>query len=145
MQFNPDNKVVQLCAEGMNLEITGKPGDAAGIFMQAWNIAENDHEKFIAAHYVARHQSGVKDKLYWDETALHFALKGGDEYKAQYPSLYLNIGKCYEDLDDHKAALDHYRSALSFTEFLDDDGYGKMIKGGINNALQRLNGADESA
>lgn len=32
-------------------------------------------KKFAAAHYVARHQNSVADKLKWDETALQIALK----------------------------------------------------------------------
>jgi len=144
MQFDPDNKVVQLCAEGMNLEVNGKQEEAANLFMQAWDIADTDKEKFIAAHYVARHQQTIKDKLHWDETALALALKAGEEYKAHLPSFYLNIGKCYEDMTDHKAALDNYKAALSFTNCLPDDGYGKMVKAGINNGLERLRNINEA-
>lgn len=61
--------------------------------------AADDFEKFTAAHYVARHQKSVEDKLNWDETALAFTLKINDRnMRTSYPSLYLNIAKCYEDL-----------------------------------------------
>ena len=75
MEFNPNNNVVKLCAQGMEMEGKGKPGEAGSLFLQAWNEASNDFEKFTTAHYVARHQKSAADKLKWDETALQFALK----------------------------------------------------------------------
>ena len=61
----------------------------------------NHFEKFISAHYVARHQENIQDKLKWDETALNLALKINDKnIKGALPSLYLNIAKCHEDLKD---------------------------------------------
>jgi tetratricopeptide (TPR) repeat protein len=139
MQFDPDNNVVKLCAQGMNKEGQGKTDEAAGLFLQAWNEATNDFEKFTAAHYVARHQKTVADKLKWDECALNLALKiNNDTMKGGYPSLYLNIAKCYEDLKDFDNAKKNYDLALSFTHLLPDDGYGKMIKSGINNGIDRV-------
>lgn len=139
MQFDVNNNVVKLCARGMNLEGEGKKEEALKIFQQAWDEASTDVEKFTAAHYVARHQNSVSDKLHWDETALHFALKINDEQvKGAYPSLYLNIGKCHEDLNDFINAHKNYELALSFTNFLTDDGYGRMIKNGIINGLERV-------
>jgi tetratricopeptide (TPR) repeat protein len=139
MQFDPDNHVVKLCAQGMEMEGKGKPEDASRLFFQAWNEATDDFEKFTAAHYVARHQKSVSDKLKWDETALQLALKINDDtIKGTYPSLYLNIAKCYEDLNDFDNARKNYQSALSFTNLLPDSGYGNMIKGGIINGIERV-------
>jgi tetratricopeptide (TPR) repeat protein len=138
MQFDPDNRVIQLCAEGMNLEVNGKPGDALNMYISAWSMAATDEEKFIAAHYVARQQSSTQDKLDWDKTALTYAFKA-ITYKPHLPSLYLNLAKCYEDLHDYDNALENYKLALSFTSFLSNDGYGSMIKAGINNGLERMN------
>jgi tetratricopeptide (TPR) repeat protein len=139
MQFDKDNKIVKLCAQGMNLEGEGKKEEAGLLFMKAWDEATNDFEKFTSAHYVARHQSSITDKLKWDEKALKLALEINDkDMKGIYPSLYLNIGKCYEDLNDYKSALKNYKLALSFAHFLPEDGYGKMIKGGISDGIERL-------
>jgi tetratricopeptide (TPR) repeat protein len=139
MQFDTNNNIVKLCAQGMMLEGEGKPPEAREIFLQAWNESTNDLEKFISAHYVARHQKNIADKLDWDKTALHFALKINDEnMKANYPSLYLNIAKCYEDLDDHNNAETNYQLAFSFANLLPDDGYGKMIKQGIASGMKRV-------
>lgn len=137
MHFDPDNHVVKLCIQGMDSE--GIPEEASKLFIQAWNEATNDFERFIAAHYVARHQKSVADKLKRDETALNLALKINDDtVSGAYPSLYLNIAKCYEDLGDRKSAGKNYQLALSFTDRLSDDGYGNMIKGGILNGIERL-------
>ncbi len=100
MHFDPNNNIVKLCAEGMDLEGEGKK-EAKMLFQQAWNEAANDVEKFTAAHYVARHQPTVEDKLKWDETALQLAVKIDDQnMKGTYPSLYINIAKCYEDMNN---------------------------------------------
>nr|WP_121272925.1 rRNA adenine methyltransferase [Pedobacter schmidteae] len=137
MNFDPNNHVVKLCIEGMDIE--GRPEEASKLFIQAWNEATNDFERFIAAHYVARHQKSIADKLNWDEMALNLALKINDDtVSGAYPSLYLNIAKCYEDLGDIKSASKNYQLALSFTDRLSDDGYGNMIKGGILNGIERL-------
>jgi rifampin ADP-ribosylating transferase len=65
MEFNPSNNIIKLCVQGMDLEGKDKPEDASRLFLQAWNEATNDFEKYIAAYYVARHQDNVRDKLKW--------------------------------------------------------------------------------
>jgi len=139
MLFDQQNPINQLCAQGMLLEGEAKPEEAAKLFMQAWNEATNTAERFIAAHYVARHQDSVADKLKWDETALSLALElDNPEVNGALPSLYLNIAKCYEDLKDFDKARANYQSALESTKFLLDDGYGNMIRSGIKNGLDRV-------
>jgi rifampin ADP-ribosylating transferase len=139
MQFDPENHINKLCAQGMLLEGEGKPDEASALFHQAWNEATNATEKFTAAHYIARHQQNVEDKLRWDEIALNLALEiEGEEVKAVYPSLYLNVGKCHEDLGHFDKALENYELALSYTPFLPDDGYGNMIKAGVNKGIERV-------
>ncbi len=139
MLFDPDNNVVKLCAQGMDLDGKGKLKDANRLFLQAWKEATNDFEKFTAAHYVARCQKSVEEKLKWDETALQLAFKIDDDtIKETYPSLYLNIAKCYEDLNDFVNAKKNYQLALSFTNKLPDNGYGDMIIEGIKNGIKRV-------
>jgi tetratricopeptide (TPR) repeat protein len=139
MQFDPNNKIIKLCADGMAAEGQGQTATAVSLFQQAWDEATNDFEKFTAAHYVARHQKNVADKLKWDETCLQLALQlNDDSMKGAYPSLYLNIGKCYEDLNNMAQAKKNYQLALSYSSFLPDDGYGKMIQSGIANGIERV-------
>ncbi len=114
MEFSPSNHVVKLCLQGMNREETGKPEEASKLFLQGWNAATNDFEKFLAAHYLARHQKTISDKLTWLETALQFALKMNDNaVESAFPTLYLNIAKCYQDLNNHIKAKEYSDLAIS--------------------------------
>src|ERR1700704_1578114 len=99
MQFDPNNLVIKLCAEGMNSEARGQIEEAKQLFQQAWDNSSNDFEKFTSAHYVARNQNDPKDGLKWNLLALSFgtALQD-DSMKSHFSSLYLNAGKSYETL-----------------------------------------------
>lgn len=139
MLFDPDNPIIKLCTQGMELEGQGRPDEACKLFVQAWNEATSDFEKFTSAHYVARHQETVPDKLHWDEQALKYALRvNAPMMNAALPSLYLNIAKCHEDLKDLTKAREHYKLALSHTQFLSDDGYGNLIKRGILSGIEHV-------
>ncbi|HVE57165.1 MAG TPA: NAD(+)--rifampin ADP-ribosyltransferase [Pyrinomonadaceae bacterium] len=123
MEFDPKNNVVQLCLQGMSREENGEPEEASRLFLQAWNEAANDFEKYLAAYYVARHQKNVSDKLKWLETALQFALKiNSDAVKGAFPALYANIAECYEDLNDLDNAKKNYELSISFKDKISDKG-----------------------
>lgn len=123
MDFNPNNVVVKRCLQGMAMEEKGNLEEAGRLFLQAWNEATDDFEKFIAAHYVARHQKNGFDKLKWLETALQFALKtNNDAVKSAFAALYVNIAKCYEDLGDLDNAKKNYELAASFKGNPSDNG-----------------------
>jgi len=123
MEFSPFNNVVKLSLQGMDMEEKGKPGEALKLFLQGWNEATNDFEKFIAAYYVARHQETIPGKLKWLETALQFALKINDDaVKSAFPSLYSNIAKCYEELGDRDKAKENSELAISFKNNPSDKG-----------------------
>jgi tetratricopeptide (TPR) repeat protein len=123
MEFNPSNNIVKLCLQGMEMEEKANPEEANSLFLQAWDEATDDLEKFIAAHYVARYQKNISDKLKWLETALQFALKiNNDSVKSALPSLYLNIAKCYEDLRDPEKARENYELATLSNDKPSDNG-----------------------
>ncbi|MEO6302945.1 MAG: NAD(+)--rifampin ADP-ribosyltransferase [Bacteroidia bacterium] len=123
MEFNPNNNIVKLCLQGMGMEEKDKPEEASKLFLQAWNESTNDFEKFIAAHYVARHQKNVSDKLKWLKTVLQHALKiNNDTVTSAFPSLYFNIAKCFEDLGDVENAKKNYELATSFKDKPSDKG-----------------------
>ncbi len=70
MEFNPGNIVIKLCVQGMNMEVIDNKEEASRLFLQAWNEATDDFEKFTAAYFVARHQKNISEKLKWLETSL---------------------------------------------------------------------------
>ena len=138
MQFDPNNPVIKLCAEGMNAEAKGQIEKAKQLFQEAWDNASNDFEKFTAAHYLARNQKDRNEELKWNSAALSFATAiQDDSMKSHFPSLYLNMGKSYETLGDIDKAKENYKLALEFSSYLPSDAYGDLIKSGINAGLQR--------
>jgi tetratricopeptide (TPR) repeat protein len=123
MEFNPGNSIIKICLQGMIMEDKGQPEQALSLFLQAWNEATSDLEKFLASYYVARHQKKLQDKLKWTEHALAFVLKINDEsVNGALPSLYLNIAKFKEELGDIKNAKKNYELANSFKNKPSDKG-----------------------
>lgn len=138
MFFDTNNPIIKKCADGMMYEGIGQEAEARQSFLEAWEMASNDFEKCIAAHYIARQQGSPEKKLSWDQLALQHAHQVSDErVREGYPSLYLNIAKGYEDLEDPAQAQANYLLAQSYVQYLPDDGYGKMIKAGIAQGVER--------
>lgn len=107
----------------MSMEEQGRPEEAVKLFLQGWNEATSDLEKFLAAHYISRHQKTVSDKLKWLETALAHALKINDDtVKSAFPALYLNIAKCYEALSDREKSKENAELAMLFKDNPSDKG-----------------------
>ena len=114
MAFDPSNHVVKICLQAMDMETKAQPQEASKLFMQAWNEATADFEKFIAAYYVTRHQNNVADKLKWIGTTLQLALKiNDDSVHSALPALYTNRAKCYDELGKHDEAKKNYELANS--------------------------------
>jgi rifampin ADP-ribosylating transferase len=113
-KFDPNNAVIQLCMNGLNLEDGGRAEDATAIFYQAWQESTDDYERFIAAYHFARQQKSVTDKLKWMEASLRCAQNiNDDNVISAYATLYWNIAKCHEDLCDFDHAKKNYELADS--------------------------------
>jgi tetratricopeptide (TPR) repeat protein len=144
MPIDPENLVAKLCVEGMQAEAEGRFADARACFEQAWAARQNDLDACIAAHYQARHQETLERILHWNQEALRYAdtvsadaITGkGEEITAFYPSLYLNLGKSYEDLGDSATARHYYELAEEKAALLAGE-YGDIVRGGISSGLQR--------
>jgi hypothetical protein len=134
-----ENPVVKLCAEGMSLEAQGHSAEAAKVFVQAWQIATDDFEASIAAHYVARHQESPVEALHWNQISLDRAnLVSEEKVRGFYPSLYLNMGKSHEDLDHLEEAKHFYKLAEGRLDVLSDDRYGNIVRDAVQRGLERL-------
>lgn len=122
MEFNPNNSIIQLCIQGMNLEDQNKTKEATRLFLQAWDEATDDFESFIAAWYLARVQPIISDRLKWYETALYLASRVNDEgVKGAFASLHSNIANCYVELGDSDHAKKH-RELASVSAMPTDKG-----------------------
>jgi len=139
MQFDPENKVIKLCVDGMNAEARGAHDEAMRLFQSAWDQSVNDFERFTSAHYLARSQHAPEDRLKWNLEALSYARAIEDEdMKVHYPSLYLNIAKSYEALQDEANARINYALAAEHSTFLPEGSYGDVIRSGIGAGLHRV-------
>jgi hypothetical protein len=90
---------------------------------------------------MARLQADPADSLHWNMEALSFADKVGDErVEAFYPSLFLNVGKAYEDSGNAGDALRYYQLGSDKAAVLPDDGLGEITRDGLRNGLARVGG-----
>ena len=139
MEFDPNNPVIQLCVQGMNAEGEGKVEEAHQLFQRAWDTAENNFEKFTAAHYLARNQKDPDDVLKWNLEALSLAKTiKDDSTKGHYPSLYLNVAKSYETLGDKEEAARYYQLAADACAHLPAGKYADMTRSGVSAGLKRV-------
>lgn len=123
MEFSQNNNIVKLCLRGIFMEKEDKPEEASKLFLQAWNEAIDDFEKFIAAHYVARHQKTIPEKLKWLETGLQLALKINDStVKSALRPLYSNIARCYEELGNSVLVEKYHELAAASDDSPSDKG-----------------------
>lgn len=117
-----ENAVIKRCLQGTEAEYQGRLADAKALYWQAWEMAGDDYEACIAAHYVARHQATARETFRWNREALDradavtaaSAATGGDNrVTAFYPSLYLNIGRAHELLGEMPEAERYYELAAA--------------------------------
>ncbi len=138
MLMDATNPIVQLCAQGMMAEGEGRGEDARWLFAHAWATSTDDVERCIAAHYLARHQAHLEQTLHWNREAVTRArMVGDDRVWSFYPSLYLNLGKSYEDLGQRDEARRCYDVAAESAADLPTDGYGTMMRRGITAGQRR--------
>ena len=137
--MNPENPVVKLCVQGMECESKGNFEEASKLFLSAWSQSTDNLERCIAAHYVARHQKGPDEALHWNQRSLDYARAVGDEtVSGFFPSLYLNMGKAYEDLRRLDDARRFYAKTEEMLTSLPDNQYGRLIRNAVERALERV-------
>ena len=123
MEFNPNNNVIKLCVRGMDSEGKGDPEEANSLFHQAWNESTDDFEKFISAYFVSRLKTNIQDKLVWLKRSIKFALNINNEtVMSAFPTICMNIARCYEDLNDYDNAQKYYELSDSYKDKIYDSG-----------------------
>jgi hypothetical protein len=117
--------------------------------LRCWGTTtEDDHaQRCVLAHYLADLEPHLDDEVAWDERALaEYAHVGDDELTAagipsasgMAPSLHLNLGEGYRRQgrrDEARAELD---AGLASAHHLGEDGYGAMVRAGLDRLRQRL-------
>jgi hypothetical protein len=129
----PVNPVVRLCADGM-------AGDPTA-FERAWEARVDDFDACVAAHYLARVQQDAQATFEWNARAIEHARLAAPELVREFmPSLYLNLGRSYEDIGDAARAGAEYRRAESCLDALADGGYRALVRRGVASGLERTAG-----
>jgi len=107
--MDSNDPVIQLCIRGIRAEFEHRTDAACGLYLQAWDLAQDDYQACIAAHYVARFQETPDDTLRWNQEALQRAERVGDDRVQEFfPSLYLSLGHSYEMVGDPAEAKRYY-------------------------------------
>ncbi len=130
----------------------GEREAAQQMFTQIWDeIGREQGDPLhvcVLAHSMADVQDDVHQELLWDQRALAAADELTEERVAQagvmlpvaglYPSLHLNLCECYRKLGDLDRAREHLQLAQNRIGALKDDGYGQLIRGGLDRMAQQL-------
>ena len=112
--IDPQNPIIQLCIAGTQAEFQGQVAQARELYLQAWQLAGDDYEACIAAHYLARFQDNPAETLRWNRAALRRAEAVEYERVASfYPSQYLNMGHSHELLGEQAEAEKYYALAAA--------------------------------
>ena len=130
-------------------------GDAGGrdALLALWGATtgEDHARRCVLAHYLADLEPEPADEVAWDEVALaefghladgDLAVIGIPSVEAMAPSLHLNLADGYLRLgrvDDARHSLERGRAAAGA---LADDGYGAMIRRGLDGVADRLAAAE---
>jgi hypothetical protein len=107
-----------------------------------------DHaQRCVIAHYLADLQSSLDEEVGWDEAALseHAQVSDGDlapvgitSTDGMAPSLHLNLGDGYLRQGRLDAAEAQLEAGMSARGALAADGYGDLIRSGLDRLEERL-------
>ncbi|MDQ8044140.1 MAG: hypothetical protein AAGC46_05600 [Solirubrobacteraceae bacterium] len=149
----PEPMLVRIAA-ATSLGSRGEPRAAELELTKIWDELGDDGDplhRCAVAHALADLQPEVREELAWDLRALDAAAGITDERAAAAtgtaargfaPSLHLNVAEAYRKLGDLPSARVHVDKGLAHVDALEDDGYGRMIHGGLARLSERL-AADE--
>ncbi|MEU4538985.1 hypothetical protein AB0G15_29450 [Streptosporangium sp. NPDC023825] len=146
----PDVTMARI-GQGVELGRRGEREAARKLFSELWEeigVTGDPLHRCALAHSMADVQDEVQEELLWDLRALEAADLVTDERARQagvagpvsgfYPSLHLNLGDAYRRLGDLDRARDHLERGRAAVGALGDDGYGQMIRQGLERLAGRL-------
>ncbi|MFI6031425.1 hypothetical protein [Amycolatopsis magusensis] len=117
-------------------------------FTELWAEAVDPLHRCLIAHHLADQQDDVREELRWDLVALETADSISEDRAADagvagsvrglYPSLHLNVGDAYRRLGEFALARQHLELSRAEIDVLADDGYGQLIRAGLERLADRL-------
>jgi len=124
--------------------------------LACWDgTGDGDHaRRCVLAHYLADLEPELDAEVRWDERALAAFREVGDGELADVgipsaaglaPSLHLNLGDGYlrqGRVAEARAQLD---AGLAARHLLPDDGYGRLIGGGLDRLAERVGAAERGS
>ncbi|MCU1687021.1 MAG: hypothetical protein JWQ81_7760 [Amycolatopsis sp.] len=146
----PDEIMTRI-GRGIELRTLGEREAARTLFAEVWAEIGPEGDalhRCALAHSMADVQDDPREELRWDLLALDAADSVTDDrvheagvagsVRGFYPSLHLNLGEVYRKLGDAEKAMDHLVLGGAAVDALGDDGYGRMITGGLDALATRL-------
>ena len=124
--FTPDwsNPVLAAVGRGAQAEMTGDREGACAAYTEAWNVAKDDLERCIAAHFVPRMIDDPRDKLRWNEDALRYAAAVGDDRTMGFfASLHASVGQARLGVGDINGAREALRQSEANLASVPDGSY----------------------
>jgi len=138
MAIDPENPIVRVLADAAAREAT-EPDAAAAAYRRAWDLATDDYERCMAAHYLARIQVSEDDRYRWNAVALEKALAVADGRADGFlASLRLNLGRSLEDLGRMDEARAEYGAARDAARELPEGAYRSTIEEALDRAGRRV-------
>jgi hypothetical protein len=98
------SRTVQLCIAGTQAEYERRLDDARRMYQEAWDVATDDYDACVAAHYIAHLDPDPSQALLWNLEALERARRVPDLTAEFLASLYVNLGRSYELAGDRTHA-----------------------------------------
>lgn len=130
----------------------GDKTEGRRLLVECWeDTAATDHAyRCVLAHYLADVQEDLDAEIRWDETALHehgfltdgeLGPMGIPSTRGMLASLHLNLGDGYLRSGQVGRAREHQQAGQARIESLSGDGYGAMIRAGLQKLDQRISAA----
>lgn len=100
------------CMAGVQAEFDGNLERARQCFREAWHRAADDHDRCVAAHYVAHLERDPAAAHAWNLEAMRFAMHIAPEQAATFmASLVVSLGRTHELLGHAGEAAECYERA----------------------------------
>ena len=142
--------------EAIGLAQTGDRTIGRQALLACWEQTDLPEHAFrcVLAHYLADVEDSVDDEVAWDATALaeYAHLRGADlaavgipDATGLAPSLHLNLGDGFLRQGRTAEAAEQLSAGLEAVAALGDDGYGRMIRDGLDRLASRIDSVESSA